>query len=54
MKEVLGFYLICSAIVIFIMFILGYDYKLKEKIAGVIGAEFILALLMCGAYLLIG
>jgi hypothetical protein len=52
-EGLIGYLLICLAITLLFVFVLGYDLELKEKIMITIGIMVFMALLVGGAYLLV-
>ena len=51
MSEVIGMILIFSAIIIGSTFMFGWEFSLKEKIAGIVLMEFLICLIIFGSYL---
>ena len=54
MSTLIGTYIISIAITIFIVMMFGWDLEVKDKIAMVIGAAFLLAMAYLGTWLVTG
>ena len=54
MREALGLLFILSGVVFGTVMLLGFDFSIKEKIAGVFIFEVFLCLIVFGSYMLTG
>lgn len=53
-RVLIGWLMICAAIIMFVTFVFGWELELKEKIAGAFALFMFFAALSVGMYVMIG